>query len=93
MDCICSTPTNFALWLDRVAGNLYVNRGITGAIVRRQPFGGWKKSAIGTGTKAADPTICTAWSTGVDTPVTKPVVHQGIGADTRRSGGGRRARR
>src|SRR5690606_23272480 len=29
-------------WLDRVqAGNLYVNRPITGAIVRRQPFGGW----------------------------------------------------
>ena len=26
------------------AGNLYVNRGITGAIVRRQPFGGWKRS-------------------------------------------------
>ncbi|MGI0519143.1 bifunctional proline dehydrogenase/L-glutamate gamma-semialdehyde dehydrogenase, partial [Microbacterium maritypicum] len=32
-----------ATWLDRVeAGNLYVNRGITGAIVQRQPFGGWK---------------------------------------------------
>jgi RHH-type proline utilization regulon transcriptional repressor/proline dehydrogenase/delta 1-pyrroline-5-carboxylate dehydrogenase len=42
-----------ATWLDRVeAGNLYVNRGITGAIVRRQPFGGWKKSAVGAGTKA-----------------------------------------
>ncbi|MFJ6169556.1 proline dehydrogenase family protein [Curtobacterium sp. NPDC092190] len=40
-------------WLDRIeAGNLYVNRGITGAIVRRQPFGGWKKSAVGAGTKA-----------------------------------------
>src|SRR3712207_8560171 len=35
-------------WLDSVeAGNLYVNRGITGAIVRRQPFGGWKRSAVG----------------------------------------------
>ena len=43
-------------WLDRVqAGNLYVNRGITGAIVQRQPFGGWKKSAIGTGAKAGGP--------------------------------------
>ncbi|MFJ7286745.1 proline dehydrogenase family protein [Curtobacterium sp. NPDC098951] len=40
-------------WLARIeAGNLYVNRGITGAIVRRQPFGGWKKSAVGAGTKA-----------------------------------------
>src|SRR5699024_1212806 len=43
-------------WLERIeAGNLYVNRGITGAIVRRQPFGGWKKSAIGAGTKAGGP--------------------------------------
>ncbi|WP_307214926.1 proline dehydrogenase family protein [Microbacterium sp. SORGH_AS_0888] len=45
-----------ARWLERVeAGNLYVNRGITGAIVRRQPFGGWKRSAIGAGTKAGGP--------------------------------------
>lgn len=43
-------------WLRSVqAGNLYVNRGITGAIVRRQPFGGWKKSAVGAGTKAGGP--------------------------------------
>jgi RHH-type proline utilization regulon transcriptional repressor/proline dehydrogenase/delta 1-pyrroline-5-carboxylate dehydrogenase len=45
-----------ALWLDTVeAGNLYVNRGITGAIVQRQPFGGWKRSSVGTGTKAGGP--------------------------------------
>jgi RHH-type transcriptional regulator, proline utilization regulon repressor / proline dehydrogenase / delta 1-pyrroline-5-carboxylate dehydrogenase len=44
------------LWLDQVhAGNLYVNRGITGAIVRRQPFGGWKRSAVGAGCKAGGP--------------------------------------
>ncbi len=43
-------------WLDTVeAGNLYVNRGITGAIVRRQPFGGWKRSSVGAGTKAGGP--------------------------------------
>jgi RHH-type proline utilization regulon transcriptional repressor/proline dehydrogenase/delta 1-pyrroline-5-carboxylate dehydrogenase len=43
-------------WLERVeAGNLYVNRGITGAIVRRQPFGGWKRSAVGAGYKAGGP--------------------------------------
>ncbi|MGO2664779.1 aldehyde dehydrogenase family protein, partial [Mycetocola reblochoni] len=43
-------------WVGRVqAGNLYVNRGITGAIVRRQPFGGWKKSSVGAGTKAGGP--------------------------------------
>ncbi|MET0590596.1 MAG: bifunctional proline dehydrogenase/L-glutamate gamma-semialdehyde dehydrogenase, partial [Naasia sp.] len=45
-----------AEWLDRVeAGNLYVNRGITGAIVRRQPFGGWKRSNVGGGAKAGGP--------------------------------------
>jgi RHH-type proline utilization regulon transcriptional repressor/proline dehydrogenase/delta 1-pyrroline-5-carboxylate dehydrogenase len=45
-----------AEWIDTVqAGNLYVNRGITGAIVRRQPFGGWKRSAVGPGTKAGGP--------------------------------------
>jgi RHH-type proline utilization regulon transcriptional repressor/proline dehydrogenase/delta 1-pyrroline-5-carboxylate dehydrogenase len=45
-----------ATWLDRVeAGNLYVNRGTTGAIVQRQPFGGWKRSAVGAGAKAGGP--------------------------------------
>lgn len=43
-------------WLEKVeAGNLYVNRGITGAIVRRQPFGGWKRSSVGAGAKAGGP--------------------------------------
>jgi len=37
------------------AGNLYVNRPITGAIVRRQPFGGYKASAVGPGAKAGGP--------------------------------------
>lgn len=45
-----------ATWLEGVhAGNLYVNRGTTGAIVRRQPFGGWKRSAVGPGRKAGGP--------------------------------------
>ena len=35
-----------------LAGNLYINRGTTGAIVLRQPFGGMRKSAIGSGKKA-----------------------------------------
>ncbi|MEY2419300.1 MAG: RHH-type transcriptional regulator, proline utilization regulon repressor / proline dehydrogenase [Actinomycetota bacterium] len=49
-------PTEVARWTDRVdAGNLYVNRAITGAIVRRQPFGGWKRSAMGPGAKAGGP--------------------------------------
>src|SRR5262249_17899422 len=43
-------------WVDRVdAGNLYVNRPITGAIVGRQPFGGWKASSVGPGAKAGGP--------------------------------------
>jgi RHH-type proline utilization regulon transcriptional repressor/proline dehydrogenase/delta 1-pyrroline-5-carboxylate dehydrogenase len=35
------------------AGNLYINRGITGAVVERQPFGGLKLSGIGS--KAGGP--------------------------------------
>lgn len=43
-------------WKERiVAGNLYINRGITGAIVRRQPFGGCKASSFGSGAKAGGP--------------------------------------
>ena len=43
-------------WLDGVrVGNAYVNRGITGAIVQRQPFGGWKRSSVGCGPKAGGP--------------------------------------
>ncbi|MBG6055204.1 RHH-type proline utilization regulon transcriptional repressor/proline dehydrogenase/delta 1-pyrroline-5-carboxylate dehydrogenase [Salinibacterium sp. CAN_S4] len=49
-------PTEVELWLDTVeAGNLYVNRGTTGAIVRRQPFGGWKRSTVGASAKAGGP--------------------------------------
>jgi RHH-type proline utilization regulon transcriptional repressor/proline dehydrogenase/delta 1-pyrroline-5-carboxylate dehydrogenase len=49
-------PDEIARWTARVeAGNLYVNRGITGAIVRRQPFGGWKDSSIGPTAKAGGP--------------------------------------
>ncbi len=65
-----------ALWLDRVqAGNLYVNRGITGAIVRRQPFGGWKKSTVGTGTKAGGPNYLIAlgdWTSKKATAIASP---------------------
>ncbi len=43
-------------WLATVqAGNAYVNRGITGAIVQRQPFGGWKRSVVGCTYKAGGP--------------------------------------
>ena len=36
-------------------GNAYVNRHITGAIVQRQSFGGWKSSSVGPGAKAGGP--------------------------------------
>ncbi|AEF40113.1 bifunctional proline dehydrogenase/L-glutamate gamma-semialdehyde dehydrogenase [Hoyosella subflava] len=59
-----------AYWLSTVeAGNLYINRGITGAIVQRQPFGGWKKSAIGAGTKAGGPNYLIGMGTWLDSPV------------------------
>jgi RHH-type proline utilization regulon transcriptional repressor/proline dehydrogenase/delta 1-pyrroline-5-carboxylate dehydrogenase len=49
-------PAEIDRWRDAVhAGNLYVNRGTTGAIVRRQPFGGWKRSVVGPGAKAGGP--------------------------------------
>jgi RHH-type proline utilization regulon transcriptional repressor/proline dehydrogenase/delta 1-pyrroline-5-carboxylate dehydrogenase len=49
-------PAEVRQWLDHVeVGNAYVNRHITGAVVRRQPFGGWKRSSIGCGTKAGGP--------------------------------------
>ncbi|ROQ37191.1 L-proline dehydrogenase [Frondihabitans sp. PhB188] len=56
-------PDEIALWSSRVeAGNLYVNRTTTGAVVRRQPFGGWKRSTVGTGTKAGGPNYVTTLS-------------------------------
>ena len=44
------------IWKDEIrAGNLYINRGTTGAVVLRQPFGGMGKSAFGPGIKAGGP--------------------------------------
>src|SRR5690606_15537269 len=43
-------------WLSAVeVGNAYINRHTTGAIVQRQSFGGWKRSAVGPGAKAGGP--------------------------------------
>jgi RHH-type proline utilization regulon transcriptional repressor/proline dehydrogenase/delta 1-pyrroline-5-carboxylate dehydrogenase len=58
-------------WLDGVeAGNLYVNRGTTGAIVQRQPFGGWKRSSVGTGGKAGGPNYLTHLGSWISRPST-----------------------
>ncbi len=44
------------IWKENIkAGNLYINRGTTGAVVLKQPFGGIGKSAIGAGIKAGGP--------------------------------------
>jgi RHH-type proline utilization regulon transcriptional repressor/proline dehydrogenase/delta 1-pyrroline-5-carboxylate dehydrogenase len=49
-------PDEIGHWTAQVeVGNAYVNRHTTGAIVRRQPFGGWKHSAVGPGAKAGGP--------------------------------------
>lgn len=64
-------PVEVDQWVNAVeAGNLYVNRGTTGAIVRRQPFGGWKRSAVGTGTKAGGPNYLVALSDWQPAPAT-----------------------
>jgi len=56
-------------WKNHVmAGNLYINRGITGAIVNRQPFGGMKLSAFGPGLKAGGPNYCAQFMEITDKP-------------------------
>ena len=56
-------------WKNHIeAGNLYINRGITGAVVNRQPFGGMKLSAFGPGLKAGGPNYCMQFMTITDKP-------------------------
>jgi RHH-type proline utilization regulon transcriptional repressor/proline dehydrogenase/delta 1-pyrroline-5-carboxylate dehydrogenase len=60
------------------AGNLYVNRGTTGAIVLRQPFGGMGKSAVGPGLKAGGPNYVAAFmdfrdAAGDSSPMARPI--------------------
>jgi RHH-type proline utilization regulon transcriptional repressor/proline dehydrogenase/delta 1-pyrroline-5-carboxylate dehydrogenase len=44
------------IWMETIqAGNCYINRTMTGAIVLRQPFGGVKASSFGRGFKAGGP--------------------------------------
>jgi len=65
-------PHEVARWCDQVeVGNAYVNRSVTGAIVGRQPFGGWKRSTVGPAVKAGGPayvaSLC-SWSDPGDEP-------------------------
>ena len=68
------------LWMDGIrAGNLYINKPTTGAIVLRQPFGGMGKSSFGPGMKAGGPNyvaqfmhFADAASSAPDEPVANP---------------------
>jgi len=74
-------PVEIATWLGTIqAGNLYVNRGITGAIVQRQPFGGWKRSSVGPNTKAGGPNYIlslTSWKSAHSTASTQ-ITNKGV---------------
>ncbi len=60
-------PDEIEYWTERVeVGNAYVNRHITGAVVRRQPFGGWKGSVIGPGAKPGGPNYVAQFGTWHD---------------------------
>jgi RHH-type proline utilization regulon transcriptional repressor/proline dehydrogenase/delta 1-pyrroline-5-carboxylate dehydrogenase len=62
-----------AWWLDHVeVGNAYVNKATTGAVVGRQPFGGWKRSVVGPGAKAGGPNYVASLGTWHDRPGAVP---------------------
>ncbi len=66
-------------WKEAIkAGNLYINRGTTGAIVLRQPFGGMGKSALGAGIKAGSPNYVYQFMnfTEVDWPKAGPIAEE-----------------
>jgi RHH-type proline utilization regulon transcriptional repressor/proline dehydrogenase/delta 1-pyrroline-5-carboxylate dehydrogenase len=82
-------PHEVVEWTSRVeVGNAYVNRPITGAIVRRQPFGGWKASVVGPAAKAGGPnyvlSLC-RWSAPAarDGSGVVPAVARAVLADAR----------
>ncbi|NRA37447.1 MAG: proline dehydrogenase family protein [Planctomycetes bacterium] len=55
-------------WKSQIrAGNLYINRSITGAMVLRQPFGGMGLSSFGSGLKAGGPNYISQFFTWHET--------------------------
>jgi RHH-type proline utilization regulon transcriptional repressor/proline dehydrogenase/delta 1-pyrroline-5-carboxylate dehydrogenase len=76
-------PNEIELWRENVeVGNAYINRLTTGAIVQRQPFGGWKNSSIGPGAKAGGPNFVSLFCHWTETeapkfrePVSQRVAH------------------
>jgi RHH-type proline utilization regulon transcriptional repressor/proline dehydrogenase/delta 1-pyrroline-5-carboxylate dehydrogenase len=70
-------PDEVNTWIASVeAGNLYVNRPITGAIVQRQPFGGWKRSAVGATSKAGGPNYLANFGTWHPAPFRQALPEQ-----------------
>jgi len=70
------------LWRNTIrAGNLYINRSTTGAIVLRQPFGGVGLSAYGPGVKAGGPHYVQSLMRITDAESTAPV-HDDAFSDT-----------
>ncbi|MDE3045466.1 MAG: proline dehydrogenase family protein [Verrucomicrobiota bacterium] len=68
-------------WIEHIiAGNLYINRGTTGAIVRRQPFGGTKASNFGNGSKAGGPNYLREFMKGtqIGLPKEKAPVNEAV---------------
>jgi RHH-type proline utilization regulon transcriptional repressor/proline dehydrogenase/delta 1-pyrroline-5-carboxylate dehydrogenase len=73
------TPAHLAMARERFrVGNLYLNRGITGAIVGRHPFGGTGWS--GTGAKAGGPDYL-AWFSDARV-ITEHTLRRGMAAET-----------
>jgi RHH-type proline utilization regulon transcriptional repressor/proline dehydrogenase/delta 1-pyrroline-5-carboxylate dehydrogenase len=89
-------PGDCAHWVERVdVGNAYVNRVTTGAIVGRQPFGGWKRSVVGPGAKAGGPNhvlqLCRLRDDGAPALGTQPAAPVRALVDTIRARWGLRA--
>ena len=74
-------PQEQLLWDQKIkAGNRYINRGITGAIVERQPFGGTKESSFGRGHKAGGPNYLLQFMTGrqIDFPKERETISEKV---------------
>lgn len=61
-----------------LVGNLYVNRGITGAVVERQPFGGFRMSGIGSKAGGRDYLLQFCWPR----TITENTVRRGFAPET-----------
>jgi RHH-type proline utilization regulon transcriptional repressor/proline dehydrogenase/delta 1-pyrroline-5-carboxylate dehydrogenase len=79
-------PVEHSRWVGAVeAGNLYINRPTTGALVGRQPFGGWKRSSVGPTAKTGGPNYLLSlrrWRDAHDVSVDDAIADYGRWWDT-----------